>query len=442
MTGCNGELLGFLPQKRLKVAADFSGGEVTGDGGVILLRELDRRLGLTEAVADCFVDRRNPVMIRHTILEMVRQRVFGIAHGYEDLNDHDTLRHDTAFQLAAGKVEPLAGSPTLHRLENRSDRRLAVKLHEVIVEQFIRSSDKAPDELILDSDATDDIVHGHQEGRFFHGYYDHYCFLPLHVFCGEKLLVSYLRPGTIDGAKHGWAILALLVKRLRQQWPDVSIILRGDGGFCRHQMFDWCEHHNVRYITGLAKNTVLKKHLKEAMVQAKSAYEASKGKQRVFTEFTCKAGTWKHERHVTGKAEHCGKGENPSFIVTSLEGEPQVLYEQIYCARGDMENRIKEQQPDLFADRTSCRKWWANQLRLLWSSFAYILLQNLRETALKATEPATAQMAAIRLELLRIGGVIIKNTRRVKLLLSSHYPYQNLFRHIAHKLRLPIPLVT
>jgi hypothetical protein len=442
MTECNGELFGFLPEKRLKVEVDFSGGEVTSDGGVVLLRELDRTLGLTAAAADCFVDRRNPVMIEHTILEMVRQRVFGIAHGYEDLNDHDTLRHDTAFQLAAGKVEPLASSPTLHRLENRSDRRLAVKLHEVIVEQFIRSFDKAPDELILDFDATDDIVHGHQEGRFFHGYYDNYCFLPLYVFCGEKLLVSYLRPSNIDGAKHSWAILALLVRRLRQQWPNVRIIVRGDSGFCRHPMFDWCERHNVKYITGLAKNTVLKKHLKEAMAQAKSAYEATAEKQRVFTEFTYEAGTWKHKRHVIGKAEHCEKGENPRFIVTNLEGDPQALYEQIYCARGDMENRIKEQQLDLFADRTSCHKWWANQLRLLLSSFAYILLQNLRETALKATELATAQMATIRLKLLRIGGVIIKNTRRVKLLLSSHYPYQNLFKHIAHKLRLPIPLVT
>jgi hypothetical protein len=370
----------------------------------------------------------------HDGLSLLRQRVYALALGYEDLNDHHTLRRDAAIQSAVDGDQVLASSSTLCRWENRADRQAAGRMHAVIVEQFIASFKKAPKKLILDFDATDDAVHGKQEGRFFHGYYDHYCFLPLYVFCRDQLLVSYLRPSKIDGAKHAWAILALLVKRLRQAWPQVKIIFRGDSGFCRWRLLSWCERHDVGYIVGVAKNKRLNAMTAQLQRDAEACYAALGSKVRWFHDIHYAAGSWKRTRRVIAKIEHTDKGRNPRYVVTNLTGDGQRLYEKLYCARGEMENRIKEQQLDLFADRTSCHRWWPNQFRLLLSSLAYMLLEAIRRVALQGTELASAYVSTLRLKLLKIGAVILCNTRRIRFLLSSAYPYQKLFFHVAAKL--------
>jgi hypothetical protein len=429
-TVCNPELFQFPAVKKRAVSASFTGGEVTSDGGIALLRQADRRLGLTKALARVLPDPRDPERMEHPLLALVRQRVYGLAQGYEDLNDHDTLRHDLAWQTAVERDQPLASSPTLCRLENRANRPAAWAVHAVIVEQFIASFARPPAELVLDFDATDDRVHGQQEGRFFHGYYGDYCFLPLYVFCGEQLLVSYLRPANIDAARHAWAVLKLLVARLRQAWPQVKIIFRGDSGFCRWRMLRWCEDHKVGYLAGLAKNPRVLDLAQGLIGQAQADFKAQGQKQRLFGEVKYRAESWDQERRVLVKAEHTDKGSNPRFVVTNLEGEAQALYDRVYCARGEMENRIKEQQLGLFADRTSCHGWWANQFRLLLSSCAYVLLERLRALALAGTELARAQVSTIRLKLLKIGAVVLRNTRRVRLLLSSSYPYQALFSQV------------
>jgi hypothetical protein len=378
-------------------------------------------------VAEVFKDRRDPAQITHSLGDLLRQRIYGLALGYEDLNDHDTLRHDLAWQTAVEREEPLASSPTLCRLEGQADRATAVAIHGVLVEQFIASFKKAPKELVLDFDATDDRVHGAQEGRFFHGYYGHYCFLPLYVFCGEQLLVAYLRSSNIDPARHAWAILKLLVTRLRKAWPGVRIIIRGDSGFCRWKMLRWCERHDVDYIIGLARNARLEAMSAPLMEEARARFEQSGQKQRHFQWLRYAAATWDKERWVIAKAEYTDQGENPRYVLTSLVGDPWALYDQVYCARGEMENRIKEQQLGLFADRTSSHYWWANQLRLLLSSCAYVLLETIRRIGLAGTELARAQASTIRLKLLKLGTVILRNTRRIRLLYSSAYPYQRLF---------------
>jgi hypothetical protein len=382
---------------------------------------------LTKAVAQALEDGRRKKSCRHSLLSLLRQRIYGLCLGYEDLNDHDVLRQDIGLQTAVERDEALASASTLCRWENRSGRKAAWAIHRVLVDRFIASFDRAPKRLILDFDATDDPVHGDQERRFFHGYYDHYCFLPLYVFCGEHLLVSYLRPSKIDGAKHAWAILALLVKRLRQVWPQVRIIFRGDSGFCRHRMLSWCERHEVGYIVGLARNARVNRFAGPLLAQAEAGYAETGEKQRLFGEVEYAAGTWDRKRRVIVKAEYMSKGSNPRYVVTNLEGDPQRLYEKLYCARGDMENRIKEQQLDLFADRTSCHQWWANQFRLLLASLGYTLLATIRRLALKGTELARAQCCTIRLKLLKIGAVLLRNTRRVRFHLSSSYPYQSTF---------------
>ena len=434
MTECNKRILEFPVCKRRKVQASFTGGEVTSDGGVVLLRQVDRRLGLTERVSKVLHDDRRQASCLHDVRSLLRQRVYGLVLGYEDLNDHQWLRRDPAFQTAVNRAEALASSPTLCRWENSADRAVAWDIHRVLIEQFIASHQRPPRELILDFDATDDAVHGDQEGRFFHGYYDQYCFLPLYVFCGDQLLVSYLRPSGIDGAKHAWAILALLVKRFRQAWPGVKIVFRGDSGFCRWRMLSWCERHGIGYIVGLAKNSRLLLLSSDMLKAAQSGFEATGEKHRLFGDILYAAGTWDKQRRVIVKAEHVAKGSNPRFVVTNLDGEAQVLYEDIYCARGDMENRIKEQQLDMFADRTSCHRWWPNQFRLLLSSLAYTLLEGIRRLTLRGTELAHAQCGSIRLKLLKIGAVVLRNTRRIQLLLSSSYPYQELFFKVARRL--------
>ena len=434
MTNCSKEQLSFPGVKGRRVEAAFEGGNITSDGGVLLLRQTDRLLGLTVGAAKLLNDPRRQASCDHSQLSMIRQRVYGLALGYEDLNDHDSLRHDLAWQTAAECGKATASSPTLSRWENRANRSVAVALHELLLDQFIASFPEPPTELILDFDATDDAVHGNQEGRFFHGYYDHYCFLPLYVTCRDQLLVSYLRPSNIDGAKHAWAILALLVKRIRQEWPDVRLVLRADSGFCRWRMLRWCDGHNVFTIVGLAKNERINELAAPQIDQARKRFEATGRKQRLFGSPRYGAHTWDRERRVIARIEHGGKGSNPRYVVTNLPGNPKKLYERIYCARGEMENRIKEQM-QLFADRTSAHRWWPNQFRLLLASLAYVLLETIRRLGLKGTELAQAQVATIRLKLLKIGAVILRNTRRVRFLLSSAHPYQHLFLLVAARLK-------
>jgi hypothetical protein len=434
VTNCTQESFQFPVCKRRKVEANFQGGDITSDGGVLLLQQADRRLGLTEAVAQTLDDPRRQASVDHNGLSLLRQRIYGLGLGYEDLIDHEALRLDLAIQTALGRTEELASSSTLCRWENRADREAAWRIHEVILEQFIGSFKKPPKKLILDFDATDDAVHGKQEGRFFHGYYDHYCFLPLYVFCRNQLLVSYLRPSKIDGAKHAWAILALLVKRLRQAWPQVKIIFRGDSGFCRWRMLSWCERNHVGYIVGIAKNKRLNAITAQLQRDARDTYAEFGTKVRWFCDIHYAAGSWNRRRRVIAKIEHSAKGSNPRYVVTNLSGDGKVLYEKLYCARGEMENRIKEQQLDLFADRTSCHRWWPNQFRLLLSSLAYILLEAIRRLALKGTELANAYVGTLRLKLLKVGAIILRNTRRIRFLLSSAYPHQRLFLQVAARL--------
>jgi hypothetical protein len=440
-TDCNSPSIPFTPLGRRQLLARFDGGKITSDAGALLLREVAARSKLFQRMAAAVPDPRDPQLIEHQQQTMFAQRVLGIACGWEDLNDHHGLRLEPLMQVAserdADEERPLASPATLCRLENRISHDSCVELSKLLVELFIESFDQPPQELILDFDATDDPIHGNQEGRFFHGYYDNYCYLPLYVFCGEKLLVSYLRPSNIDAARHSRAVLKLLTDRLRQAWPGVKIIFRGDSGFCRWRLMRWCDRHQVDYVIGLARNKTLEKRAEPFMQEAKQQYEQTKQKQRVFTAFDYAAGSWDRRRRVIHKAEHNSHGDNPRFIVTSLSDEAQPLYDQRYCARGEMENRIKEQQLGLFAGRTSCHHFAANQFRLLLSSFAYALIQTLRCTALAGTELATAQASTIRSKLLKIGAVVTTSVRRIVLQLSSAYPLKDLFQKVVSRLVLP-----
>jgi len=435
MTECNAQPVLFSSLKSQKVVADFDGGHLTSDAGGLLLREVDRKLGLTRKLSACIPDPRNPLMTLHDQHTMLAQRIFGIALGYEDLNDHETLRDDPLFALMADKKpdpdQPLTSPPTLCRLENRIASKSLFRMAEIFVETFIASHKRPPKELILDFDATDDPVHGKQEGRFFHGYYDSYCFLPLYVFCGDQLLVSYLRPSNIDAALNSRAVLKLLVQRFRQVWPKVRIIVRADSGFCRWKMMKWCDHNGVFYVLGLARNAVLEKIAKPFMAKAEAAFARTGEKQRTFHEIKYAAETWDRKRRVIVKAEYLPLGPNSRFVVTNLtEPKPQEIYDGLYTARGDMENRIKEQQLGLFADRTSCNKFLANQFRLLLASAAYVLVDHLRRTALADTELSHAQVTTIRLKLFKIAARVITSVRRIVFHLSSSYPYQPVFRRV------------
>jgi hypothetical protein len=412
---------------RRKIEANFEGGQVSSDGGVMLLRQADRWLGLTKRLAQVLPDRRHPDLIQHPLESLLQQRIYGLAAGYEDLNDQDTLRKDLLWQTATNRDELLGSSSTLCRLENRAGRPEAIAIHQVLFEQFVGGFGSPPQELILDFDCTDDPAHGQQIGRAFHGYYYDYCFLPLYVFCGEQLLVSYLRPSNIDSAKHAWAILALLVKALRRQWPEVKITLRADSGFCRWKMLRWCERHQVSYVVGLAKNARLQALSATLQQEAAEHYLATEQKARFFGQFAYQAASWDRPRQVIVKAEHHAQGANPRFILTNLAAEAQLIYDQIYCARGEMENRIKEQQLGLFSDRTSCHAWWPNQFRLLLSSCAYVLVEAMRRLALCGTELARAQVSTIRLKLFKIGAIITRNSRTIRIWFSSAFAYRNLF---------------
>ena len=418
----------------MAVVADFHGGRLTTDAGALLLREVAERLGLFDALDHAIPDPRWLPIVVHDQRAMLAQRIIAIALGYEDLNDHQTLRCDPALQLAAGKVPdremPLASPPTLCRLENRVDRKSLVRISEVLVDQFIAAHPRPPESLILDFDATDDLIHGKQEGRFFHGYYDHHCFLPLYVFCGDELLTAYLRPSNIDAAKHSRAVLKLLVGKLRAAWPAVKITIRGDSGFCRWRLMRWCDSRGIGYVIGLAKNKVLERAARDEIDRAERQFRRTGQPQRVFGSFSYAAGSWDRTRRVIAKAEHTAQGPNPRFVVVNVPGDPQELYEDVYCQRGEMENRIKEQQLGLFADRTSCHRFLANQFRLLLSSAAYVLVQALRRTALAGTELARAQVGTIRLKLFKVAARVVVTVRRVVFHLSSSYPYQAVFRGV------------
>jgi hypothetical protein len=446
----------------------FDGGDITSDGGALVLQKLERRTGIVRRFAACFTDYRNALQIEHPLLDLIAQRVFGLALGYEDLNDHEELRRDPMLAVALSKDDvkgeqrrraqdrgkALAGKSTLNRLEltapdydgsprqkdsNKPETKKIVvdpeSIDALLVDLFLEAHAQAPEQVILDLDATDDIVYGHQEGRFYHGYYHDYCYLPLYVFCGEHLLCARLRPANIDASADSVEELEPVVARLRQHWPAVKIRLRGDAGFCREKLMAWCESQGIDFILGLAQNPRLKKQIETEMAQAEKQYAETQAPVRVFTEFFyATQETWSRERRVIAKAEHLDKGANPRFVVTSLSPEQmaaQELYERGYCARGDCpENRIKEQQLDLFADRTSTGKMWSNQLRLYFSSIAYVLMQTLRCTALAGTELEKAQCGTIRLKLLKIGAQVRVTVRKVWIALSGSYPHAALFARV------------
>jgi hypothetical protein len=419
---------------RRVIEANFDGGDLSSDGGLMLLRRVDERIGLTRAVAAVFSDPRDPARITHRLRDLLAQRLYGLCCGYEDLNDHDSLRSDLLMQTAVGRAEALASSPTLCRLETRATRAQAVALHGVLVEQFIASHKTAPGELVLDIDASDVPLHGRQELAEFHAYYDQHCYLPLYVFCGQHLLACVLRRSRIDGAKNAAAVIKLLVARLRQAWPQVRIIVRGDSGFCRQRLLRFCERAGVGYVIGLARNARLEARVALAELMLADEYGHSGVKQRLIDEFTYAADSWNRERRVITRLEYGAQGTNPRFVVTNLEAEAVDLYERLYCARGEAENRIKEVQLDLFGTRASCHRFAANQLRVLLAALAYTLMQRLRAIALQATELERATAATIRVRLLKIGAAVVRNTRRVRILLASHHPLRAVFIHADHAL--------
>jgi Transposase DDE domain group 1 len=451
-TECNQFVFGFHPQKRREIRAQFDGGAITSDGGGLLLREVEKRIRILRQFAACFTDYRNPDLIEHPVEEMVAQRVYGLALGYEDLNDHEELRNDPLLAVLVEKADRgspvLAGKSTLNRLEltqetaSRKERYKKIVLDHgavdrLLVDIFLAAQREEPKEIILDLDATDDPLHGKQEGRFFHGYYGHYCYLPLYIFCGEFLLCARLRPSNIDASAGSVEELKRIVAQIRSAWPQVRIVVRGDSGFCREELLAWCEAEGVDYVLGLAKNERLKLEIKKEMEEAKAPYQETGRAVRLFQEFVYQTRkSWSRARRVVAKAEHLEKGENPRFVVTSLSGEPwpaQALYEEHYCARGDMENRVKEQLM-LFSDRTSTHYLRSNQLRLYFSSLAYVLLQMLRRLALEGTELAKAQCSTIRLKVLKIGALIRITVRKVWVSLAGGYPYVALFRQVYEKL--------
>jgi hypothetical protein len=419
--------------KNKKIEIDFNGQYVTSDAGLLTLRTVEEKTKFLKRISKCIKDTRHPGYIEHSIETMLKQRVFGIAAGYEDVTDHNSLRIDKMLKLSLnkdGEDDPdLASGSTLCRFENMITREDNVRMSKELVEEFIRSKNKqVPKELILDFDATDSRIHGDQEGKYFHGYYDKYCFLPLYVFCGEELLVAYLRRSNKGAAHRCKIILKLLVDRFRKEWPDIRIVFRGDSGFCSHKMMDWCDKNNVYYITGISKNNRLLTLSENIIEESEKQFEDTKIKVRHFGEIKYAAKTWSRERRVIVKAEQLSKGENIRFVVTNIEKHhPQTIYDKIYTARGDMENRIKEQQLYLFADMVSCHYFIANQFRMLLSSFAYVILQKIRSIALEGTKYAKLQCCTIRNKFIKIGATIRNNTRRIIISFSGSYPYKNIF---------------
>ena len=466
-TQCNQEFLEFHPLDKREVRGGFNGGAITSDAGGLLLREVEKRTGIIAQFAACFRDHRQAERIEHRVEELVAQRVYGLALGYEDLNDHQELRRDPLLGVLVEKADPsgesrarprdqgkaLAGKSTLNRLEltaaevKEGERYKKIGLDFAAVDRllgeiFVQAHGEPPKQIILDLDSTDDPLHGNQEGRFFHGYYGHYCYLPLYIFSGEHLLCARLRPANIDGAAGSVEEVARLVKQLRQAWPEVRIIVRGDAGFCREELMAWCEANQVDYVLGLAKNDRLRAEIAAELAQAAEQYQRTGQAARVFQEFTYQTReSWSRARRVVAKAEHLEKGANPRFVVTSLpsaEWAAQALYEELYCARGEMENRIKEQLM-LFADRTSTAYLRSNQIRLYFSSVAYLLMQALRRLGLQGTEWAQAQCSTVRLKLLKIGALIRITVRKIWVLMAGGYPYAERFRQVYAQLQA-VPL--
>lgn len=482
MTQCNSDSLvterpNLMRLRRQAVEVDFDGGTLTSDAGLLLLREVDRRINLISRIDKLIPDPRDPRYVRHSQIEMLTSRIFALAAGYEDVNDHQQLRHDAAFQVAAGRTPaennydenqgPLASCPTISRFENRVDAKTCLQLSELFVEVFLESYSTPPDEIILDFDATDDLVHGEQEGRHFNGFYDGYCFLPLYIFCGDQLLAAYLRPSSKGAAHHARPITKLLVAKIRSRWPDTRIILRADSAFANDRLMSWCEKNEVKYVFGLQKNDVLLRELASEIEEAKQQYAAEKVKVARFKWLRYQASRWTKYRWVIGKAEQGDKGTNPRFVITNVptsEGvvdpvyrrvkqdgrkvltlvepgivcsvarNPQEFYETMYCMRGEMENRIKDQQLFLFADRTSCHRFIANQFRLLLSSSAYVLLDALRRLALSGTKEARMRVDTIRLRIIKIAARVRVSCRRVVFHLASHCPFEQLFRSVMTRL--------
>jgi hypothetical protein len=443
--------LGFESHFSREVVARFDGGALTTDGGALLLREVDRRINLMARLAECFEDHRNPLLVRHQVKEMVAQRVYALALGYEDLNDHDQLREDPLLAVLSGKKqvgeELLAGKSTLNRLELSSELPSRYKkihcrqeaVDKLLVDLYLEAQDAAPELIVLDLDVTDLPLHGHQEGRFFHGYYDEYCYLPLYVFAGEHLLCARLRTADQDAAAGSTQEVERIVGQIRRKWADARIVVRGDSGFCREELMEWCERHEVGYVLGFARNERLRRRIAPQMEEAAQRQRATGKPARVFAEFEYQTttGSWSKARRVVAKAEQIEGKENPRFVVTNLSAgqwPAQALYEELYCARGEMENRIKEQL-SLFAPRVSAETMKANQLRMNLSGCAYVLIHALRRMGLKGTEMERAQAATIRLRLLKIGARIRITARKIWLSMASGFPLEAVFRQAWAQLR-------
>lgn len=454
-TQCNAEQLEFSCVGRRRVVAGFDGGTVSSDAGALLLGKVDAAIGLIDRLAGCFIDERDPGLIEHTVRTLIGQRVFGMALGYEDLNDHESLRHDPVFGALLGKLEAkrrvncaaLAGKSTLNRLELHATQGVSryhkirpegPAIEQLWVDLFLEAHRSAPGEIILDLDATDDPLHGHQEGRFFHGYYDGYCYLPLYIFAGEHLLCAKLRRSNIDGAAGAREEVERIVAQIRARWPEVKIILRADSGFCREELMSWCEQNAVDYVFGLARNTRLVRSIGAELHAAAVESRATQRPARRFKELVYRTRkSWRCARRVVAKAEQTGDKANPRFIVTSVSMQSwpaRELYEDFYCARGECENRIKEAQLDLFADRLSAATFRANQLRLWLASAAYVLMHALRRVGLAGTALARACANTIRLKLLKIGAVVTVSVRRVRLAMSEACTNQREFIAAFHNL--------
>jgi hypothetical protein len=448
MTECSQETFSFAAHFSRRVETGFTAGQVSSDGGALLLRETDGRIGLLGRLANCFSDGRDPRLIEHTLSEMLSQRIYGLALGYEDLCDHEQLRADPLLALLSGKrklEEPLAGKSTLNRLElvGRTGRYHKIgysadAIDRLLGDLYIESHAAMPERIVLDLDATDIPLYGHQPERFFHGYYDSYCYLPLYIFAGDQLLCARLRPSNQDAAAGSRDEVKRIVAQLRQRWPEVNIVLRADSGFCREELMAWCENNHVDYVFGLARNQRLRRIIGKQMHEAQALHAATGKGARIFAGFDYRTHkSWSRSRRVVAKAEYLDKGENPRFIVTSLSAgqwDAQDLYETFYCARGEMENRIKEQMC-LFADRLSIDEMPGNQLRLYFSALAYTLVEALRRLALKGTEWAEAQVDTIRRKLFKIGAILRVSVRRVVLDMSSAYPWKDIYARVYHALR-------
>jgi len=452
-------------ERTRKVVASFNGGTITSDAGGPLLREVESKTRIIRQFSECFTDYRNPRYTEHSVYELVSQRIYGLALGYEDLNDHDTLRLDPLIATLTGKSDPtgqnrlrqqdkgkpLAAKSTLNRLELTPEdagplsrykkiRYNKEKIEDLFTQVFLDSHTKIPEQIILDLDTTDDLIHGNQEGKFYHGYYGNYCYLPLYIFCGEFLLCAKLRTANQDASAGSTKELQRITGQIKERWPKTKIMLRADSGFAREEIMLWCEENNVDYLFGLPKNSRLKEEIASELEESKALCEKTNSPQRTYRDFTYQTlNSWSKARRVVGKAEHLPKGSNPRFVVTSIKKKDKgakELYEKVYCARGDMENRIKEQQLYLFSDRTSAQTMRANQLRLWFSSISYLLMQILRRIGLKGTEFAKAQCHTIREKILKIGAQIKISVRRILISLAEGYPHQDLFNRILQNLRL------